>query len=38
MFAKALCCSALLFTALGLLGVRLRRVRGRRRASSRRPE
>jgi hypothetical protein len=37
MFVKALCCSAMLFMALGLLGVRLRRVRGRRRASSRRP-
>jgi hypothetical protein len=38
MFIKALCCSAMLFTALGLLGVRLRRVRGRCRVSSRRPE
>jgi hypothetical protein len=29
MFLKALCCSALLFVAIGLLGLRLRRVRGR---------
>jgi hypothetical protein len=34
MFIKALCCSALLFIAVGLLGVRLRRVRGHRRSSS----
>jgi hypothetical protein len=26
---KALCCSAMLFVAVGLIGVRLRRVRGR---------
>jgi len=35
MFAKAFCCSVLLFLALGLVGVRLRRVRGRQRGSSR---
>jgi hypothetical protein len=36
MFVKAFCCSALLFVALGLIGVRLRRVRGRQRGFSRR--
>jgi len=35
MFIKAFCCSVLLFVALGLLGVRLRRFRGRQRRSSR---
>jgi hypothetical protein len=34
MFIKALCCSAMLFIAIGLLGVRLRRSRGRRGSSS----
>lgn len=36
MFIKTLCCSALLFVAIGLIGVRLRRVRGRQRDFSRR--
>jgi len=36
MFIKAFCCSVLLFVALGLVGVRLRRVRGRQRTFSRR--
>jgi hypothetical protein len=36
MFIKAFCCSALLFVALGLVGVRLRRVRGRQRSFLRR--
>jgi hypothetical protein len=29
MFFKAFCCSAALFLALGLLGIRIRRARGR---------
>jgi hypothetical protein len=36
MIVKAFCCSVLLFAALGLLGVRLRRSRGRQRSSFRR--
>jgi hypothetical protein len=36
MLVKAFCCSVLLFVALGLVGVRLRRVRGRQRGVSRR--
>jgi len=36
MFIKAFCCSALLFVALGLVGVRLRRVRGCQRSFLRR--
>jgi hypothetical protein len=35
MFVKAFCCATTLFGLLGLLGVRLRRVRGRQRSSSR---
>jgi len=34
MIVKAFCCMASLFVVLGLLGVRLRRVRGRQRSSS----
>jgi hypothetical protein len=36
MFIKAFCCAMSLFALLGLLGVLLRRVRGRQRSSSRR--
>jgi hypothetical protein len=34
MVVKAFCCSVLLFVALGLVGVRLRRARGRERGLS----
>jgi hypothetical protein len=36
MFIKAFCCAMSLFAVLGLLGVRLRRVRSRGRSLSRR--